>query len=81
MGVGLDHRGMVIDMIEAKLTTLEQIKAFLKRTEAVEFSGSGEGGDCYRPYRRCAATIPLWATGTGRRRHLMPMSMGKLSLA
>src|ERR687891_1133890 len=36
---------MVIDMNEAKLTTLEQIKAFLKGTEAVEFSVCGK--DCY----------------------------------
>ena len=35
-------------MNEAKLTTLELIKAFLKGTEAVEFSVGEEGGDCYR---------------------------------
>ena len=38
---------MVIDMNEAKLTTLEQIKAFLKGTEAVEFPVCGK--DCYGP--------------------------------
>lgn len=38
---------MVIDMNEAKLTTLEQIKAFLKGTETVEFSVCGKGGGCY----------------------------------
>jgi len=35
----------VIAMNEAKLTTLEQIRAFLKGTEAVEFSVCGK--DCY----------------------------------
>lgn len=49
MGIGIDHRGRGDRHNEAKLTTLEQIKAFLKGTEAVEFSVFWEGGDCYRP--------------------------------
>ena len=39
---------MVIDMDESKLTTLEQIKAFLKGTEAVGFSARQEDVNCYR---------------------------------
>jgi transposase InsO family protein len=38
---------MVIDMNEAKLTTLEQVRAFLVGTIAVEFSAWGKGGDRY----------------------------------
>ena len=38
---------MVIDMNEAKLTTLEQVRAFLVGTVAVEFSACGKGGDRY----------------------------------
>jgi transposase InsO family protein len=38
---------MVIDMNEAKLTTLEQVRAFLVGTKAVEFSACGKDGDRY----------------------------------
>jgi transposase InsO family protein len=39
---------MVIDMNEAKLRTLEQVRAFLAGTSAVEFSAAGRGDDRYR---------------------------------
>jgi transposase InsO family protein len=39
---------MVIDMNEAKLTTLEQVKAFLTGTEAVQFSAHDKDGERYR---------------------------------
>lgn len=39
---------MVIDMNEAKLTTLEQVRAFLTGTEAVKFSVRGKDGERYR---------------------------------
>jgi len=39
---------MVIDMNEAKLTTLEQVKAFLTGTEAVRFSAQDKDGERYR---------------------------------
>ncbi|MGH8615596.1 MAG: hypothetical protein ACREYF_27160 [Gammaproteobacteria bacterium] len=42
---------MVIDMIEAKLARLEQIKTFLKGREATEYSECGEGGELLLPYR------------------------------
>ena len=37
----------MIDMNESKLTTLEQIRAFLVGTIAVEFSACGKDGDRY----------------------------------
>jgi len=39
---------MVIDMNEAKLTTLEQVRAFLTGTEAVKFSAHDQDGERYR---------------------------------
>lgn len=39
---------MVIDMNEAKLATLEQVRAFLTGTEAVKFSVRGKDGERYR---------------------------------
>jgi transposase InsO family protein len=39
---------MVIDMNEAKLTTLEQVRAFLAGTIAVEFAGCGKDDERYR---------------------------------
>ena len=48
-------RGMVIDMNETKLTTLEQLRAFLAGTDEVRFCATGKGAD--ERYRHIAGVL------------------------
>ena len=48
MGNWVDHRKMVINMNESKLTTIAQIEQFLAATPEIEFTGVSDAGDVER---------------------------------
>lgn len=54
---------MVIDMNEAKLATLEQVRAFLAGTEAVAFSGVGLGDGGEERYRHIGEVLKRFCYG------------------
>ncbi len=49
---GLIIARMVIDMNEARLTTIEQIEEFLSASNSVEFTAAGDAGERYRHISR-----------------------------